>query len=116
MGWTTDLPWLIVAQILHCGTFTVSSGGDALSLRGRGDVIRCRRSIRPSRWAAVLRDDGLCGFLYQHLHGVFWVMALVALPAMVVRQKWPRALRLQHGANMFLLLRIQCLNGMDQRR
>ncbi|MDU4389324.1 MAG: hypothetical protein E7I52_08325, partial [Klebsiella michiganensis] len=26
------------------------------------------------------------GFLYQHLHhGVFWVMALVALPAMFVR-------------------------------
>src|SRR5699024_1626226 len=23
MGWTTALPWLIVAQILHCGTFTV---------------------------------------------------------------------------------------------
>ena len=28
------------------------------------------------------------GFLYQHLgHGVFWVMALVALPAMFVRPK-----------------------------
>lgn len=28
------------------------------------------------------------GFLYQHLHqGVFWVMALVALPALVVRPK-----------------------------
>ena len=28
------------------------------------------------------------GFLYQHLgHGVFWVMALVALPAMLVRPK-----------------------------
>ena len=23
MGWTTALPWLLVAQILHCGTFTV---------------------------------------------------------------------------------------------
>ena len=28
------------------------------------------------------------GFLYQHLHqGVFWVMALVALPALVLRPK-----------------------------
>lgn len=28
------------------------------------------------------------GFLYQHLHqGVFWVMALVALPALFVRPK-----------------------------
>lgn len=23
MGWSTALPWLIVIQILHCGTFTV---------------------------------------------------------------------------------------------
>ncbi|MEA5989382.1 hypothetical protein ONQ87_24860, partial [Salmonella enterica subsp. enterica serovar Virginia] len=22
MGWSTALPWLIVIQILHCGTFT----------------------------------------------------------------------------------------------
>ena len=25
MGWSTELPWLIVVQILHCGTFTVLS-------------------------------------------------------------------------------------------
>lgn len=30
MGWSTELPWLIVVQILHCGTFTVCHGGDAL--------------------------------------------------------------------------------------
>jgi PPP family 3-phenylpropionic acid transporter len=28
------------------------------------------------------------GFLYQHLgHGVFWVMALVALPAVLLRPR-----------------------------
>ena len=28
------------------------------------------------------------GFLYQHLHqGVFWVMALLTLPAMAIRPK-----------------------------
>ncbi|MBM0887611.1 MFS transporter, partial [Escherichia coli] len=42
MGWTTELPWLIVAQILHCGTFTVChlAAMRYIAAREGGDVIR----------------------------------------------------------------------------
>ena len=91
MGWTTDLPWLIVAQILHCGTFTVChlAAMRYIAAREGGDVIRLQ-----AVYSAVAMGGSIAimtvfaGFLYQHLgHGVFWVMALVALPAIVVRPK-----------------------------
>ena len=91
MGWTTELPWLIVAQILHCGTFTVChlAAMRYISAREGGDVIRLQ-----AIYSAVAMGGSIAvmtvfaGYLYQHLgHGVFWVMALVALPAMVVRPK-----------------------------
>ncbi|WP_435580167.1 3-phenylpropionate MFS transporter [Enterobacter soli] len=91
MGWTTELPWLIVAQILHCGTFTVChlAAMRYISAREGGDVIRLQ-----AVYSAVAMGGSIAvmtvfaGFLYQQLgHGVFWVMALVALPAMVVRPK-----------------------------
>ncbi|MFT4293477.1 3-phenylpropionate MFS transporter, partial [Enterobacter sp.] len=87
MGWTTELPWLIVAQILHCGTFTVChlAAMRYISAREGGDVIRLQ-----AVYSAVAMGGSIAvmtvfaGFLYQQLgHGVFWVMALVALPAMV---------------------------------
>ncbi len=91
MGWTTDLPWLIVAQILHCGTFTVChlAAMRYIAAREGGDVIRLQ-----AVYSAVAMGGSIAvmtvfaGFLYQHLgHGVFWVMALVALPAIVIRPK-----------------------------
>lgn len=91
MGWTTELPWLIVAQILHCGTFTVChlAAMRYISAREGGDVIRLQ-----AVYSAVAMGGSIAimtvfaGFLYQHLgHGVFWVMALVALPATIVRPK-----------------------------
>jgi PPP family 3-phenylpropionic acid transporter len=56
MGWTTELPWLIVAQILHCGTFTVChlAAMRYIAARKVGMLFACRRSIQRSRWAAVL--------------------------------------------------------------
>jgi PPP family 3-phenylpropionic acid transporter len=89
MGWTTDLPWLIVAQILHCGTFTVChlAAMRYISSREGSDVIRLQ-----AVYSAVAMGGSIAvmtvfaGFLYQHLgQGVFWVMALLALPAMIVR-------------------------------
>ena len=54
-----------------------------------GDVIRLQ-----AVYSAVAMGGSIAvmtvfaGFLYQHLgHGVFWVMALVALPAIVIRPK-----------------------------
>lgn len=83
--------WLIVAQILHCGTFTVChlAAMRYIAAREGGDVIRLQ-----AVYSAVAMGGSIAvmtvfaGFLYQHLgHGVFWVMALVALPAMFIRPK-----------------------------
>ncbi len=91
MGWTTELPWLIVAQILHCGTFTVChlAAMRYISARKGSDVIRLQ-----AVYSAVAMGGSIAimtvfaGFLYQHLgHGVFWVMALVALPAVLLRPR-----------------------------
>lgn len=89
MGWTTELPWLIVAQILHCGTFTVChlAAMRYIAARQGREVIRLQ-----AVYSAVAMGGSIAvmtvfaGFLYQHLQqGVFWVMALVALPALVLR-------------------------------
>ena len=91
MGWTTVLPWLIVAQILHCGTFTVChlAGMRYIAARHGSEVIRLQ-----AVYSAVAMGGSIAimtifaGYLYQHLAGgVFWVMALLALPAMVLRPK-----------------------------
>ena len=91
MGWTTALPWLIVAQILHCGTFTVChlAAMRYIASREGADVIRLQ-----AVYSAVAMGGSIAvmtvfaGFLYQHLgQGVFWVMALLALPAMVLRPR-----------------------------
>ena len=91
MGWTTALPWLIVAQILHCGTFTVChlAGLRYIAARHGSEVIRLQ-----AVYSAVAMGGSIAimtifaGYLYQHLAGgVFWVMALLALPAMVLRPK-----------------------------
>jgi PPP family 3-phenylpropionic acid transporter len=91
MGWTTELPWLIVVQILHCGTFTVChlAAMRYISARQSREVIRLQ-----AVYSAVAMGGSIAvmtvfaGFLYQHLHqGVFLVMALVAVPALFVRPK-----------------------------
>lgn len=91
MGWTTALPWLIVVQILHCGTFTVChlAAMRYIAARQGSEVIRLQ-----AVYSAVAMGGSIAimtvfaGFLYQHLgNGVFWVMALVALPAIVLRPK-----------------------------
>ena len=91
MGWTTSLPWLILIQILHCGTFTVChlAAMRYIAARQGGEVIRLQ-----AVYSAVAMGGSIAvmtmfaGFLYQHLHqGLFWVMALVALPAVLLRPK-----------------------------
>ncbi|MGL5456871.1 MAG: 3-phenylpropionate MFS transporter [Citrobacter telavivensis] len=91
MGWTTALPWLIVVQILHCGTFAVChlAAMRYIAARQGSEVIRLQ-----AVYSAVAMGGSIAimtvfaGFLYQNLgNGVFWVMALVALPAMVLRPK-----------------------------
>ena len=89
MAWTTDLPWLILAQILHCGSFTVChlAAMRYISARQGSDVIRLQ-----AIYSAVAMGGSIAimtmfaGFLFQHLNGgMFWIMALLAVPAIVLR-------------------------------
>ncbi|MEJ4045210.1 3-phenylpropionate MFS transporter [Erwinia sp. SLM-02] len=91
MATTTDLGWLIVAQILHCGSFTVChlAAMRFIASREGAEVIRLQ-----SLYSALAMGGGIaimtmvCGVLYQHLHGgVFWVMALLVVPALFLRPK-----------------------------
>jgi len=89
MASSTELGWLLVIQILHCGTFTVCHlAAMRFSAARKGpDVIRLQ-----AVYSALAMGGGIAimtviaGFLFEHLQGgVFWVMAAVALPAMFIR-------------------------------
>ncbi|WJV61546.1 3-phenylpropionate MFS transporter [Pectobacteriaceae bacterium CE70] len=89
MGATVALPWLIVIQILHCGTFTVChlAAMRFISARNGGDVLRLQ-----AVYSALAMGGGIAimtmvsGFLFEHLHGkTFWVMALLAIPPLFLR-------------------------------
>jgi len=91
MGAFIELPWLILIQILHCGTFTVChlAGMRFIASRPREQVIRLQ-----SVYSALAMGGGVAvmtmisGFLFEHLHaGLFFVMALVAAPAIFLRPK-----------------------------
>lgn len=86
-----ELPWLVVMQILHCGSFTVChlAAMRFISARNGSDVIRLQ-----AVYSALAMGGGIAvmtmvsGFLFPHLHaGVFWVMALVAVPAIFLRPR-----------------------------
>ncbi len=72
MGWSTALPWLIVIQILHCGTFTVChlAAMRYIAARQGSEVIRLQ-----AVYSAVAMGGSIAimtvfaGFLYQHLGG-----------------------------------------------
>jgi len=89
LGASTALPLLIVAQILHCGSFTVChlAAMRFIAARQGVEVIRLQ-----SLYSALAMGGGIavmtmiCGVLFAHLQGhLFWVMALVALPALFLR-------------------------------
>ncbi|MDR0218171.1 MAG: 3-phenylpropionate MFS transporter [Enterobacteriaceae bacterium] len=91
MGTFTELPILIVIQILHCGTFTVChlAAMRFIGARNENEVIRLQ-----SVYSALAMGGGIAvmsavgGFLYEYTGGgIYWVMALVALPAIFLRPK-----------------------------
>ena len=91
MGWTTDLSWLIVVQILHCGTFTVChlAGMRYIAARKDNEIIRLQAVYSAvAMGGSIAVMTMISGFLFQHLHqGLFWVMALLAVPALFLRPK-----------------------------
>ncbi|MCW6556041.1 3-phenylpropionate MFS transporter [Yersinia ruckeri] len=89
MASTTELHWLILIQVLHCGSFTVChlAAMRFIASRRGADIIRLQ-----SVYSALAMGGGIAvmtvisGFLFEHLQGgVFWVMALVATPALFIR-------------------------------
>lgn len=89
MAYSTELGWLLVIQILHCGTFTVChlAAMRFIAARKGPEVIRLQ-----AVYSALAMGGGIAimtviaGFLFEHLQGgVFWVMAAVALPALFIR-------------------------------
>ncbi|MEH2922347.1 3-phenylpropionate MFS transporter [Samsonia erythrinae] len=89
MGATLDLPWLIVIQILHCGTFTVChlAAMRFIAARAGGDVLRLQAVYSAlAMGGSIAVMTMVSGFLFEHLQGgTFWVMALLALPALFIR-------------------------------
>jgi PPP family 3-phenylpropionic acid transporter len=89
MASSTELGWLLVIQILHCGTFTVChlAAMRFIAARKGPEVIRLQ-----AVYSALAMGGGIAimtviaGFLFEHLQGgVFWVMAAVVLPALFIR-------------------------------
>ncbi|WP_380183629.1 3-phenylpropionate MFS transporter [Kalamiella sp. sgz302252] len=88
---STALPQLIVAQILHCGSFTIChlAAMRFIAAREGAEVIRLQ-----SVYSALAMGGGIavmtivCGALFRHLHGdIFWLMALLVVPTLFLRPK-----------------------------
>ncbi|HIE0910173.1 TPA: 3-phenylpropionate MFS transporter [Serratia marcescens] len=89
MAYSTELGWLLLIQILHCGTFTVChlAAMRFIAARQGQEVIRLQ-----AVYSALAMGGGIAvmtviaGFLFEHWQGgVFWVMAVVAVPALFIR-------------------------------
>lgn len=89
MAYSTELGWLLLIQILHCGTFTVChlAAMRFIAARQGQEVIQLQ-----AVYSALAMGGGIAvmtviaGFLFEHWQGgVFWVMAAVAVPALFIR-------------------------------
>ncbi|HEI8867636.1 3-phenylpropionate MFS transporter [Serratia sp. AKBS12] len=98
MASTTELSWLLLVQVLHCGTFTVChlAAMRFIAARQGAEVIRLQ-----AVYSALAMGGGIAvmtviaGFLFEHLQaGVFWVMAAIVVPALFVR---PPAAAVSHS-------------------
>ncbi|MDE9517702.1 3-phenylpropionate MFS transporter [Xenorhabdus bovienii] len=91
MGISTELPVLIIIQLLHCGTFTVChlAAMRFIGARKENEIIRLQAT-----YSALAMGGGIAvmsviaGFLYEYMQsGIYWVMVLVAFPALFLRPK-----------------------------
>lgn len=89
MAYSTELGWLLLIQILHCGTFTVCHLAAMRFIAARqGQEVILLQAV----YSALAMGGGIAvmtviaGFLFEHWQGgVFWVMAAVAVPALFIR-------------------------------
>ncbi|HHQ6625218.1 MULTISPECIES: 3-phenylpropionate MFS transporter [Serratia] len=89
MATTTEIGWLLLVQVLHCGTFTVChlAAMRFIAARQGAEVIRLQ-----AVYSALAMGGGIAvmtvvaGFLFEHYQGgVFWVMVAVVVPALFIR-------------------------------
>ncbi|HIE1058962.1 TPA: 3-phenylpropionate MFS transporter [Serratia marcescens] len=89
MAYSTELGWLLLIQILHCGTFTVChlAAMRFIAARQGQEVIQLQ-----AVYSALAMGGGIAvmtviaGFLFEHWQGgVYWMMAAVAVPALFIR-------------------------------
>ncbi|HGJ5858450.1 MAG TPA: 3-phenylpropionate MFS transporter [Arsenophonus nasoniae] len=90
----TALPILIMSQLLHSGTFTVChlAAMRFISARNEDEIIRLQ-----AFYSALALGAGLAivtivvGFVYEHFpfhhNWVFWLMSLIAIPALFIRPR-----------------------------
>ncbi len=90
MATTTEIGWLLLVQVLHCGTFTVChlAAMRFIAARQGAEVIRLQ-----AVYSALAMGGGIAvmtvvaGFLFEHYQGgVFWVMVAVVVPALFIRR------------------------------
>lgn len=89
MATTTEIGWVLLVQVLHCGTFTVChlAAMRFIAARQGAEVIRLQ-----AVYSALAMGGGIAvmtvvaGFLFEHYQGgVFWVMVAVVVPALFIR-------------------------------
>jgi len=89
MAYSTELGWLLLIQILHCGTFTVChlAAMRFIAARQGQEVIRLQAVYSAlAMGGSIAVMTVIAGFLFEHWQGgVFWVMAAVAVPALFIR-------------------------------
>ena len=94
MGSFTALPALVIVQILHSGTFTVChlAAMRFISARQEHEIIRLQAVYSAlAMGGSIAVMTIISGWLYEKLPGqegaIFWLMALLTIPAMFIRPK-----------------------------
>lgn len=94
MGSFTALPALIVVQILHSGTFTVChlAAMRFISARQEHEIIRLQAVYSAlAMGGSIAIMTIISGWLYEKLPNqeslIFWLMAALTIPAMLIRPK-----------------------------
>ncbi len=120
MGWTTALPGLILAQILHCGTFTVChlAAMRYIAARQGSEVIRLPgRLLRGGDGRQYCHHDRLRRFpLSAPAPGRILGDGPADAPGDGYTAKSGGGLVLEHGADMLLLAFSEVVLRVDQRR
>ncbi|CDG88833.1 3-phenylpropionate MFS transporter [Xenorhabdus bovienii] len=91
MGTSTELPVLIIIQLLHCGTFTVChlAAMRFIGARKENEIIHLQAIYSGlAMGGGIAFMSVIAGFLYEYMQsGIYWVMALVAFPVLFLRPK-----------------------------